>query len=384
MKHIILLILLTIGVWAQDNDCKYFGNTGYILSPKSQSITLFDGCKTFVNFSDKGAKTIVAPSKVDNFSPITATINASNVIVTSKKQGYINSLNIENGESKLIVDLNLSTYDFLDTTPYVNADGNRLLLKYYRDNKGDYIALYNLINGEIIFFEGNADQIYMNQRISVFAYSRFITEFKSNIFIYDDKSEVGVIDADSGLVYPVLSPNGKILINKVFDFSTRKFHLDAWDIATNQKLYRIDIGEAYVFGEDFINNRQTHTNEMLLRLAKKIGIYEISTGKLIRELPELSKQNIFGIAYLNENTVITNDMRIWDIKNDKELLKLYIFENGEWVIVTPDGSFDSSDNGLKIFNQRLQDGKEQSRTLNLYDPKIVQQTLKSIMKWENN
>lgn len=390
MKHIILLILLTLGIWAQDNDCQYFGNIGYILSPKSQSITLFDGCKTFVNFSDKGTNKIIASTNIISFSPITATINGSEVLVITDRKGSVKSLNIENGQSNKIIDLNFTDGGSFSGNPYINVDGNRLLIEYSVDGTYSTVALLNPINNKVIFTVNDFSQASMNPEIGEFvivkngmfpALKRILIHNQNG----EEKDVVSYIPSytEAGFISPVLSPNRKIIINAVFDLQTRKYHLDGWDIAKNQKLYRIDTNDSYLLREKFIH-KEFNTNEMILRKAKKIGIYEISSGKLIRELPELSKQNIFGIAYLNENTVITNDMRTWDIKNDKELLKFYIFENGEWVIVAPDGSFDSSGNGLKIFNQCLKDGKEQPRTLNLYDPKTVQQTLKSIMKWGNN
>jgi hypothetical protein len=389
MKHIILIILLTIGVFAEKNypfinpECGSY--PGFVFSPKNSSLTLFDGCKTFVNFSDKGANKIIASTNIISFSQTTSVINGSEVVIITDRKGSVKSLNLENGQSNKIIDLNFTDGGSFSGKPYINVDGNRLLIEYSVDGTYSTVALLNPLNNEIIFTVNNFSQATMNLETGEFVIVK--NGVVPQIFIHDRngtvKDVISYNPSYTDYINPVLSPNRKIIINAVFDLQTRKYHLDGWDIAKNQKLYCIDTNDSYLLREKFIH-KEFNTNEMILRKAKKIGIYEISTGMLICELPELSKQNIFGIAYLNENAVITNDMRIWDIKNDKELLRLYIFENGEWVIVTPDGSFDSSANGLKVFNDHIKEGSEKPLNEAQYNPQYVQKIFNQNMKWENN
>lgn len=390
MKHIILIILLTIGVFAEKNypfinhECGSY--PGFVFSPKNSSLTLFDGCKTFVNFSDKGTNKIIASTNIISFSPITATINGSEVLVITDRKGSIKSLNIENGQSNKIIDLNFTDGGSFSGKPYINVDGNRLLIEYSVDGTYSTVALLNPIDNKVIFTVNDFSQASMNPETGEFVIVKngMFPALKRILILNQNGEEKDVVSyipsyTEAGFISPVLSPNRKIIINAVFDLQTRKYHLDGWDIAKNQKLYRIDTNDSYLLREKFIH-KEFNTNEMILRKAKKIGIYEISTGMLICELPQLSKQNIFGIAYLDENIVITNDMRIWDIKNDKELLRLYIFENGEWVSVTPNGSFDCSANGLKVFNDHIIESSEKPLNEAQYNPQYVQKIFNQIIK----
>jgi hypothetical protein len=390
MKHIILIILLTIGVFAEKNypfinaECGSY--PGFVFSPKNSSLTLFDGCKTFVNFSDKGANKIIASANIDSFSQTTSVINGSEVVIVTDRKGSVKFLNIENGQSNKIIDLNFTDGGSFSGKPYINVDGNRLLIEYLVDGTYSTVALLNPIKNEVIFTVNNFSQASMSFETGEFVIVKdeIAPALKRILILNQDGEITGEVSyspsfAEAGFISPVLSPNRKIIINAVFDLQTRKYHIDGYDIAKNQKLYRIDTNDSYLLREKFIH-KKFNTNEMILRKAKKIGIYEISTGMLIRELPELSKQNVFGIAYLNENIVITNDMRIWDIKNDKELLRLYIFENGEWVIVAPDGSFECSANGLKVFNDHIKESSEKLLNEAQYNPQYVQKIFNQIMK----
>jgi WD40 repeat protein len=45
--------------------------------------------------------------------------------------------------------------------------------------------------------------------------------------------------------------------------------------------------------------------------------------------------------------------RIWDTRNGKELAKLYSLDQGrDWLVLTPDGHFDSSPNAEKLLTYR--------------------------------
>ena len=42
--------------------------------------------------------------------------------------------------------------------------------------------------------------------------------------------------------------------------------------------------------------------------------------------------------------------RIWDIKSGKEIAKMISFDDGEWVIITPEGYYEASPGGAKNIN----------------------------------
>jgi len=47
-----------------------------------------------------------------------------------------------------------------------------------------------------------------------------------------------------------------------------------------------------------------------------------------------------------------NTTRIWDISTGKEIAQFISFIDGEWVVITPEGYYNSSPNGDKYLNVR--------------------------------
>jgi len=78
--------------------------------------------------------------------------------------------------------------------------------------------------------------------------------------------------------------------------------------------------------------------------------------KLYRIAKEF-KGNAYNIAdvYFEDNSTLISIgqdkvIRYWNINTGKELYAKAIFDDGEWVIFTPEGYFDTSENGSKHLN----------------------------------
>jgi WD40 repeat protein len=46
-------------------------------------------------------------------------------------------------------------------------------------------------------------------------------------------------------------------------------------------------------------------------------------------------------------------IRIWDISSEKEIAQYVSFENGEWIMLTPEGYFNASPRGARLLNVRV-------------------------------
>ncbi len=46
-------------------------------------------------------------------------------------------------------------------------------------------------------------------------------------------------------------------------------------------------------------------------------------------------------------------IKFWDVKTGKEIAQFVAFDDGEWVVITPEGYFNASPNGAKHLNVRV-------------------------------
>lgn len=98
------------------------------------------------------------------------------------------------------------------------------------------------------------------------------------------------------------------------------------------------------------------------------GMYAVLGGNILKlwDMKKGSETRTFKGQSTNSKSVAfsTSDryflsgdantaFKLWDISTGKELAMLVSFTNGEWIIVTPDGFFDSSLNGAQYLNLRI-------------------------------
>ena len=90
---------------------------------------------------------------------------------------------------------------------------------------------------------------------------------------------------------------------------------------------------------------------------KTIKIWDIETGSLILNLTDhtdiinsisFSDNNKYLITASNDGTT-----RLWDISSGKEIAQFISFTDGEWIVITPEGYYNSSANGDKHLNVRI-------------------------------
>jgi WD40 repeat protein len=88
-----------------------------------------------------------------------------------------------------------------------------------------------------------------------------------------------------------------------------------------------------------------------------LKLWDMKSGSEIRTFKEQST-NTKSVAFSASDRYFLSGeancaFKLWDISTGKELAMLVSFTNGEWIIITPDGFFDSSLNGAKNLNLRI-------------------------------
>ncbi|MCO5946054.1 caspase family protein [Mucilaginibacter flavidus] len=110
-----------------------------------------------------------------------------------------------------------------------------------------------------------------------------------------------------------------------------------------------------VFGDGKQISNAVVTSDLkyaLLNVGSKIEIWDLATFTKTGELTGHPNNVSYSAFMSNEKYLISssadNTIRIWDWKNQKELLKLVLFDdNEEWAAFTPDGRFDATPTMLK-------------------------------------
>ena len=70
--------------------------------------------------------------------------------------------------------------------------------------------------------------------------------------------------------------------------------------------------------------------------------------------------------------------RYWDVATGMEIVQFVGFNDGEWVVITPDGYYNASSNGHKYINVRVDNnvvGMDQYRGI-YFRPQIVETRLR--------
>ncbi len=140
------------------------------------------------------------------------------------------------------------------------------------------------------------------------------------------------------------SPDGKTLATVTADISTSAVvGVRLWDLATSRVKRRLNTPpiaiEAVAFSPDG-RLLATGGNDALIRL------WNVSTGQEIQSLNGhtdsvlnvvFSPDGRFILSQGNDRTV-----RLWDVSTGQELCRLVKFVNGDWIVATPDGRFDTN------------------------------------------
>ncbi len=248
----------------------------------------------------------------------------------------------------------------------ISPDNKKLVVAYK-----NYIDVYDLLTGTLlkeipISVSGNklVKEEYLNETNNICSFSddsRFVAVKADDMAVYDLQqyqssgafytySRVDIealrLSADGkklyyikgktyneGLKWCEYDVNGsKPVTETALNFSLKKLQVSDDDVQKVNAAISPDLNLiAYVSNDEIgIYNRKTSNNNTFLK----------GHESYVRQVRWLA--NGMLVSSGNDNTI-----RFWDAVKGVELAKLVMFKNGGWVIVTPGGQFDASEDAMK-------------------------------------
>ncbi|MFC2131278.1 caspase family protein, partial [Bacteroidota bacterium] len=103
------------------------------------------------------------------------------------------------------------------------------------------------------------------------------------------------------------------------------------------------------------------------------------------------KRSIEALSFCPDGKILAsgsfdNTIKLWDMKTKTEIATLVALDTNDWVVVTPDGRFDATTNGMKLMHY-VQDNKPialEAFYHNFYTPVLLEQILTGEIKPEKD
>jgi hypothetical protein len=200
----------------------------------------------------------------------------------------------------------------------------------------DYLCALSVDKTKIIISLGKAEQRDDN-----------------NIFVcYDliNKRQIWKYENNSMRSNPVYSENDKKV--RFFDNKKKCISLDA---LTGKTLTATTLVPSQDYTSLFSRTQQYVLNKFYNEPAFYGGIsnydvYDAVSKKLILSLPQQRTAYKNAVFMANDRYLLTQDedMKLWDLAKGKLVARIITFQNSnDWIMLTPDGRFDGSQEGLK-------------------------------------
>lgn len=145
------------------------------------------------------------------------------------------------------------------------------------------------------------------------------------------------------------SPDGKYIVSGGLDRTIR-----LWDVAAGRELKTLTGHTGTVSSVVF-----SRDGKMILSACGdySIRLWNVATGKEIKKFVGHSSWVNSASFSPDDKRIISGGFdattRIWDVASGKELARFIGFEDGEWVVITPEGYYNSSPNGHKHLSLRM-------------------------------
>jgi WD40 repeat protein len=195
-----------------------------------------------------------------------------------------------------------------------------------------------------------------------YVYSVLITSDNRYIISSSGDNTIKVWDFKSGKDIKTLKDSSSIFSidissdNKYLVSAGLNSDIKLWDIKSGKLLKTLKGHNASVRSVVFSKDDKYIYSASEDNTIKK---WDIKSTKLLKTLRSHTNHVIsLGLSadgkYLYSGSR-DGSIKLWDIKTDKELLSFYSFEKNEWIVISPQGHFNSSKNGAKYLNILVSD-----------------------------
>jgi WD40 repeat protein len=257
------------------------------------------------------------------------------------------------------------------------------------------VKVWNSVTGgEKVTLSGHSDKVYSiafspdGQKVVSGALDRTIRIWNINRGIEEKTIAWQSTEQYDGIISVTFSPNGKYILSRSYK------QLTLWDAVTGQRIRSLgsDTLSNAVFSPDgqFTLTKIGDGNIKMMSVASEatikifngqekgqilvafspngqyvlsgnqdgiIKLWDTTTGEEIRQLKG-HLGAIHSVSFSPDGKcAVTGSMdsttRLWNIANGKEIAKFIHFNNNEWIVITPEGYYNSSLNGHKYLNVRM-------------------------------
>ncbi|CUU07126.1 delta-60 repeat domain-containing protein [Candidatus Kryptobacter tengchongensis] len=213
------------------------------------------------------------------------------------------------------------------------------------------IKLWDISTGrEIRTFEGHGDYV---TSVAVSPDGRYVIsgseDGTAKLWDITTDREIRKFEGYAGRITVAISPDGKFAI--IGDVNGKLILWRGSVFSTFEKLTnRVEIN-------DWVNSIAITPDGKYVISGhgdKTIRLWDISTTKEIRRF-EGHTDEVTSVSISSEGRYVVSGsydgtIRMWDINTGKEIAQFIGFEDGEWVVITPEGYFNASENGARYIN----------------------------------
>jgi WD40 repeat protein len=161
--------------------------------------------------------------------------------------------------------------------------------------------------------------------------------------------EIRIFKGHNSSVYSVaISPDGKYALSGSYDNT-----LKLWDILTGRDIKTFTGHFSAIVEVTFSPGGKFALSGSLDNTLK---LWNISSGKEVWTFRGHAS-SVSSLAFSPNGKYFASGsldgtIRLWDISTKEEIVKMIGFENGEWIVITPEGYYNSSLNGHRNLNIR--------------------------------
>jgi len=172
------------------------------------------------------------------------------------------------------------------------------------------------------------------------------------------------------------SPDGRQVLS-----GSRDMTMKLWDTASGQEIKTFSGHSSSVYSVTFSpDGRQVLSGSD----DKTMKLWDTASGREIRTFSGHSDA-ISSVAFSPDGRQVLSGsgdstVRLWDITTGKEIASFISFTDGEWIVITPDGYYNSSPKGDQYLNVRIGNevyGMDQFAKI-FFKPEVVERRLQGL------